>query len=443
MKFRGLIFAVAVLAGLVGALYWSNHHKPAETVQASADVAPKILTLNDADISRVDIKKKSGPELVLAKENGNWQITSPEKLSADQSAVSGITSTLSSLSSERLVDPKPDNLAEYGLTDPSLEVDVTGKNNSEHKLLIGDDTPTSSGSYAKLADDPRVFTIASYTKSSIDKSLNDLRDKRLITAQADKISQLDLDANQQQIEFGRNKDQWQIVKPKPLRADNFAVDELVRNVTEAKMDSSSDDEKKSASAFASGKPVATVKLTTDSGTQELQVRKDKSKDDYYAKSSLVPGVYKVSSDLGKGLDKKLDDFRNKKLFDFGYVDPEKIEIHDAGKAYFLTKGGEDWWLGDGKKADSSTAESVLDKVRDLQATKFADSGFGAPVVDMTVTSNSGKRVEKVAISKSGNDYIAKRENEPALYVLDAKAVEDLQKATADLKPAPAASKSGK
>ena len=430
---RGMIFALAVLVVLAGALYWSNHHKPAETVQASADTPPKILSLNESDINRIDVKKKDAPELVLAKDNGKWHIDSPEKLGADQSAASGMVSTLSSLSSERVVEDKADDLSQFGLSNPKLEVDVTGKNNSAHKLLIGDDTPTNSGSYAKLDGDPRVFTIASYTKNNIDKRVNDLRDKRLITVEPDKISRLDLTANQQDIEFRRNKDQWQILKPKPLRADSYQVDELVRKLTDAKMDLTSDDQKKAASAFASSKPVATAKVTTDSGTQELQVRKNKN--DYYAKSTVVNGVYKIASDVGQGLDKKLDDFRNKKLFDFGYTDPEKIEIHDGSKSYFLTKSGDDWWSGDGKKLDLSSAETVIDKIRGLQATKFADSGFGNPGLEIFVISNVGKRAEKVLISKQGNDYLAERENEPALYVLDSKTVEDLEKAASDLKPA--------
>ena len=438
MRLRGLIFAIAVLAGLLGALYWSNHHKPAETVQASGDTPPKILTLNDSDVTRVELKKKDGSEIALAKSGNQWQITAPQQLGADPSAVSSMVSTLSSLSSERLVEEKPDDLAQFGLNAPSLEVNVTGKNNSEHKLLIGDDTPTNNGAFAKLADDPRVFTIASYTKSNIDKGVNDLRDKRLLTVDADKISRLDLTANQQEIEFGRNKDQWQILKPKPLRADSFQVDDLVRKLTDAKMDLTSDDQKKAASAFATAKPVATAKLTTDTGTQELQIRKNK--DDYYGKSTLVAGVYKVPSDLGQGLDKKLDDFRNKKLFDFGYTDPDKLEIHDGSKAYSLTKGGSDWFGAEGKKLDLPSAESLLDKVRDLQATKFVDSGFGTPAVEISVTSNSGKRLEKVELSKQGNDYIAKRENDPGLYVIDSKAIDDLQKAANELKPAVVKSK---
>jgi hypothetical protein len=61
-------------------------------------------------------------------------------------------------------------------------------------------------------------------------------------------------------------------------------------------------------------------------------------------------------------------------------------------------------------------------------------------MDISVTSNNGKRVEKVLISKQGNDYIAERENEPALYGLDAKTVDDLSKAAGDVKAAPPAKK---
>jgi uncharacterized protein DUF4340 len=440
MKPSGLIVAVAVLAALSGTLYWSNHHKPAETMQASADTPPKILTLSEADVSKIDLRKKSGDEVVLAKDNaGKWLITAPKPLPADQSSVSSVLSSLSSLSSDRLVEEKAANLNPYGLEAPVLEADITEKNNKTHKLLIGDDTPTNNGAYVKLEGDPRVFTIASYNKSNIDKGVNDLRDKRLITAESDKISRLELVVKQQDIEFGRNKDQWQIVKPQPLRANGTQVDDLIRKLTDAKMDLASDtDPKKTASAFAAATPLAMARMTTDSGTQELQVRKRKN--DYYAKSSIVDGVYKVSSDLGQGLDKKLEDFRNKKLFDFGFNDPTKIEVHDGSKAYFLTKGGDDWWGPDGKKLDSSSAYSLVSNVRDLQASKFVDDQFSTPAITITATSNDGKRTEKVLISQNGGNYVAKRENEPALYALDRKPVEDLQKSAGELKPASTSSK---
>jgi Domain of unknown function (DUF4340) len=440
MKLRGLIVAAVVLAGLTGTLYWSNHHKPSDTTEASADVAPKILAVKEADISRFDLKK-DGAEQVGGERNssGKWRITSPTPLPADQSAVSSLLGTFSSLNSERLVEEKAGNLVAYGLDTPKLEVDLSEKGNKTQKLLLGDETPAGKGIYAKLDGDPRVFTIPKYDKTSIDKSSNDLRDKRLLTVDSDKISQVDLIAKKQEIGFGRNKDEWQIVKPRPLRADGTAVDELVRALTDAKMElGASYDPKKDASLFSAAAPVATAKVTAESGTQELQVRKNK--DDYYAKSSVVEGVYKVPSTLGQALDKNLDDFRNKKLFDLGSDDPNKIEIRDVTKSYFLTRSGEDWWSGSAKKMDAGTVQELVDKLRDLSASKFVDSGFATALVDLTVTSNDGKRVEKVAISNAGDNYIAKRENDPTLYQLDSKAVDDLRKSADGVKPSAAPAK---
>jgi hypothetical protein len=438
MKSTGLLVAAVVLAALTGTLYWSDHHKAADTAATPVDAPPKILALKDTDLSKLEIKKNGVEEVVLTRSDaGKWQIIAPQPLGADQDAVSSMVSALSSLNSERLVEDKASDLQQYGLVEPTLELDMATKDGKSQKLRLGDNTPAGNAVFAALSGDPRVFTIASYTKTSVDKGPNDLRDKRLLTADFDKISQVELTAKKQSVEFARTKDAWQILRPRPLRADNFTVEDLVRRLKDAKMDLSAatdTDEKKSAAAFVSGTPVATAKVTDAAGTQELQVRKNKEA--YYAKSSGVPGVYKVSNDLGTGLDKTLEDFRNKKLFDLGFDEPTKVEMHDGAKGYFLTKSGADWW-SDGKKMDDSSVQSLIDKVRDLSASKFVDSGFTTPVMDLTVSSNEGKRTEKVLISKSGDNFIAKRENEPSLYQLDSKPVEELQKSAADVKPAPA------
>src|SRR2546427_12993764 len=99
MKMQGLLVAAVVLAALSGTLYWSNHRKPAEdTSKSSEDTPPKILTLNEADISGIGIRKKDVEEVVLVKADaGKWQMTAPKSLGVDSSAVSSMISTLSSL----------------------------------------------------------------------------------------------------------------------------------------------------------------------------------------------------------------------------------------------------------------------------------------------------------------------------------------------------------
>jgi len=432
MKPRGLLAAVIVLAALGGALYWSNRKQKADAAKPATDTTTKILSIPEDQIKEIKLKKTGADATVLRKgDDGKWQIAEPKPLRADQDTAKSLVSSLSTLNADKVVEDKAADLSPYGLNSPTLDVTVIKKDGKSQDFFVGDDEPTGGGAYAKLAGDAHVYTIASYVKTGIDKTPNDLRDKRLLTFDQDKLTRVDLQsAKGEAIEFGKNnQNDWQILKPKPLRADGSQVEELIRKLKDAKMEAtiSDEDAKKAATGFASGTKVAVAGVTDASGTEQLEVHKDKDKN-YYAKSSAVDGIYKVTSDLGDGLDKKVDDFRNKKLFDFGWTDPNKVEV---GKAAFEKSG--DKWMSGAKQMDAPSVQSVVDKLRDLTSTKFLDTGGGAPVLDITVSSNSGKRVEKVSINKQGDAYFAKRENEPSIYQLDSKAVEDLQKAANEVK----------
>ena len=435
MRYGGLIAAAVVLVALGVGIFISNKDEEKKSAKPPADTSVKMVSLLEPNIKRIEIKKNE-EDTVLERTSGNkWQITAPATYGADQEAVNGLAFSAATIAADRVIEEKASDLAGYGLKNPSLEVDIGTKDGKTTKLLLGDDNPTGSTTYAMLAGDPRVFSVISSVKIGLSKSVRDLRDKRLLTFDQDKVSRFELQAKKQDIEFGRDKNQWQIVKPKPLRADGLQVEELLRKVKDAKMDLtlSEEDAKKAASAFASGAPVASVKVTDPSGTQELQIRK--SKDDFYAKSSVIEGVYKVPAELGAGVDKSLDDFRNKKLFDFGFNDPGKIELHADGKNYSFQKSGEDWISG-GKKMDSVSVQNLVDKLREVSASKFVDTGFTTPTVEVSVTSSEGKHVEKISFSKSDKSYIARRENEASLYEVDAKNLDDMVRAAGDVKEAP-------
>jgi hypothetical protein len=444
-----LLIAAVVLAGLAGALWWSNKSEAAKAKNPATDTKdapPKVLALTEADIRQVEIKKGDGTDTIVKKDDsGKWSIVAPQPLPADQAAVNGLASAATNLTAERIVDDHPTEIPSYGLQPAVIEVDFTMKDGRINKLLLGDDTPTKNGVYTMAGGDPRLFILSTFNRGNFDKTTKDLRDKRLMTFDQDKISRVELAVKKQNIEFGRvNQNDWQILKPKPLRADGWQVEELVRKVKDANMDTSVSDEdlKKAAAAFATATPVATVKVTEAAGTQTLEVRK--AKDDYYAKSSVVEGVHKVTKDLGEGVDKSLDDFRNKKLFDFAFSDPTKIEFKDGPAITTLEKSG-DKWMSAGKAMDSTSIQAFIDKLRDLAATKFADSGFTTPAIELTVVSNDGKRTEKVQISAAGDKFIARRQGEDALYQIEPSAVKDLRDAAAGVTAAqpPAPTPAGK
>jgi len=425
MKPRNLLIAAVLLAVLSGAVWWSKRHPEAAQSTPATPPNPKLVDIPEAQVQSIDLKKKDGSLVAVQRQGDKWAITQPQPYATDQDAVNTLASSLNPVSADNVVEDKATDFIKYGLTTPSLTVAVHGKNGKTSDIIFGDDVPAGSLVYARVGTDPKVYAVSSSVKTSLDKGVNDLRDKRLLTFNSNNLSRIELLSGKSDIEFGKsNANDWQIIKPQPYRADNFQVEELLRKLTDAKMDlsTSADDAKKSDTAFASGQPVASAKVSDTGGTQTLDVRKNK--DDYYARSSSVKGVYKVSSDLGKELEKSLDDFRNKKVFDFGFSDPTKIELTGSPGDKTYNRSGTDWKLN-GQVMDPGSVQAFVDKLRDLSATKFATSSFSSPVMTVGVTSNDGKRFEKVEFAKTSDGYLARRQNEPALYQLDNKTVNDI------------------
>lgn len=450
-KLVTLLIACVVLAALAGVLYWSNRHPKTAYPASSASVSPTILSIDPAHVTAFTIKTKGLPPVSLARDaNQAWQITAPKPMHADPEQVSMLLSSLSPLIAQEVVttnasDGNGSGLGQYGLDSPAIEIDLTQKGRPEQRLLIGDDTPVGSASYAMVAGGTRVFTTSSSAKSLLSKTANDLRDKRLITLNADQMNRIELVRNGTTITLDRTAGGWALQKPAPYRTDSMAADGLASALADAQMQAAQISEKEARAHFANATPVATVKVTGASGTQTLEVRKGNTSD--YVKSSVVPGIYQADPSLGDALAKTPDDFRNKQLFDFADSQPDAINVQIAGPkplSIDMVHNARGWWRN-GRQMDATRVDSLVSGFRDLTATHFATSGFTTPLIVATVTSNGGKRVEKVEIAKvemaksgqgkSGNEYVARRASDPSLYVLDAGAVEGIESAAAALQAA--------
>jgi hypothetical protein len=430
---KRLMIAALVLIGLSGALWWSNKQEAEKVSKPAADAPPKVLEIPQDQINKIEIRRMGAEPVVLSK-GAAWTLTAPKALATDADAVNAIVSTLAVLTSERLVDEKAADFGPYGLKSPILTVVASRKDGKSHALHLGDDAPSGSSTYARVEGEQRLFLVPSSTKAGLEKTWRDLRDKRLLTFDSEKLTRVELGA----IEFGKNNaNAWTILKPKALRADNFAAEELVRKLKDAKMEVTNDTEAEAKwpAAFAAGTPVGIAKVTDNNGTQQIEVRMGKEKD-YYAKSSAVEGIFKTTAEVGEGLAKKLDDFRNKKLFEFGFNTPDRVEVKQDGATYVFTKAGADW-KRDGKMIDPGSVQQLVDRLRELAATKFAESAAGAVAAEYSV----GK--ENVTVTKQGVVYFARRANEPEIYVLDDKAVaeiKDLAAAAKEVAPPAAAQK---
>jgi hypothetical protein len=418
LKPTGLLAACGVLVVLGGLVFWTNKHPKTDTPATPA--APKITEYKDDQLEGMRIAKPGADPVVMKKVGDRWIISEPQQVDADQDTARTLASNAANLNADRLIDDKATDLKSFGLDQPTNEVDLMLKGGATAKVLLGSDTPSGSDSYVKLDASPKVYTVLSSSKSQFDKSFNDLRDKRMLPFDGTKVKTITVKAKGPEFTLTKLGDgDWQITKPRQYRADGSAVDDFMRKLNEARMDLTQ------PGTPSGGSVTGAVTVTADNGSQTITVYQLPDKT-FYGKSNV--GTYRIASDLPTGLqDKDADSFRNKKLFDFGFNDPLKLDLD--GKMY--ERSGEKW-KGPSGDVDSGSIQSVIDKLRDLSATKFSDAMAGTKALTLTVISG---KTEKVTINKAGDNVYGQKEGDPSVAVIDAKAFDDLQKAIAGIKAA--------
>ena len=438
-----LMIALGVLVILGGFVYYTEENPP-----ASDDDKTPIVDVEQDSIQKIIVTRLDKDPIELQRgEDDKWTFGEPLTIPADEFSVNSMVSSLASMDSDRVVEENVINWTPYGLTgggtvQVEAEVKAEAEDDKTYRVIFGSDTPTGSGVYARLDGDPRLFTVYSYVKSGFEKEVFDLRDKKLLQVDDDKIARVVLNASGGSIEFGKTGDDaWQILQPRPLRADNFTVGDLVRSVRNAEMMSVLEEGGEPSGEYDFSKPTASVEVVDEGGTHSLTVAKDEE-DKYYAKSSDLEGVYEVSSTMAEGLDKKLEGFRNKKLFDFGFKEISKLELRDGGTRVAVEKKEDKWRLTseDERELDSGKVQTTIDKLRDLTAKSFTSDnkadlgmyGLTAPVIEAKVALAEGGGDEVVISSPEEDLVYAARAGQPSTYEVEKSAVEAIQQAIQEL-----------
>ena len=443
MKPMPLLIAVVLLAILGGLVYYTEENPP-----ATDDEQVKVVDLKAADIQAVTVRRPGQEPLTVRRsDDSDWTFAEPSSMKVDGFAAETLIASLTPMSASRVVEEQVTDWAPFGLTgEGTLRVEVEAKEGKSYQITIGNNTPTGSAVYARLEGDPRLFTLLSGVKGGFEKEPFDLRDKKLLAIDPAKVSRMVLKTGSETLEFGKSgDDKWQILQPKPLRADNFAVGDLARALQSAEMTAVLAEGEAPADPYSFAKPYAAAEVTSEDGTHTLTVAQGEG-DTFYAQSSdLAGGVYEVSKTLADGLRKQLSDFRNKKLFDFGYQDPAKLELRDGETRLTIAKKGEDWVAAsDGdRKLDAAKVQSVIDSLRNLTAISFASDeaadqakyGLDSPVIEATVTPAEEGAQEKVVISAAQDRFYAAIPGLPTTYELEKISFDLIRRSMADaLKP---------
>jgi len=446
-KYLNTLIALVLLAATWGAFTYYDKHKGNEKPKADATKQEKILSLDAQHIQSITFKPRDGQAFTCRREGANWTIVAPH-LAADQGTLSGFLNSLTTATVEDVIDPHPANVKDFGLDPPSFTLDVTtDAQPASFSLLLGDDTPTSGGVYAQVAGNPRVFTLASYLKTSLEKKVFDLRDRHALTLDADQLQKIEVQYKGAKWTLEKNPEGvWDLDLPPAVRADRFAVDGLISQLRGLTMQSVAAEDKKKGGDYGLGSPELHLDLTGPGGKQTIVIgKKDKESDRYFATNSALAPVFTLNSSFVTEFQKNPADLREKDLFSFSSFDAKRAEI-TTPKGHWVfekqqTPKQPDQWKQTAPSAKNVNADKMdilLSRLRDLRADSFpkggslAQFGLDKPAYHFSVLSGEKNATETVDAAKSGDHVYGRRATDPEPSELPKTALDDIEKALSEL-----------
>ncbi len=442
-KYLNTLIALVVLAATWGAFTIYDKHKGKEKPAVEASNQTKIFSLDAQHIESITFKPREGEAFSCRHEGGKWTITDPRHLEVDQGNFSGVLNSLTTATADEVVDPHPTSLKDFGLDPPSFALEVTTDAKPQSfTLLLGDDTPTSGGLYAQVSGNPQVFTLASYLKTSLEKKIFDLRDRRAMTLEADQLQKIGVEYKGTSWALGKNPEGvWDLVLPPSVRADRFTVDGLVSQLRGLTMQTIAADDKKKGGDYGFGSPELHLQLTGSDGTQTLVVgKKEKDSERYFAMNSALDPVFTLNSDFVTQFKKNQADLREKDLFSFSAFDVKHLEVDTPKGHWVFERQGNQWkqTAPTSKTVNSDKMDTLLTHLRDLRADSFpkggslADFGLAKPAYRFNVQSGDKNTTEIVEAAKSGDHVYARRSTDPLPSELSKTALDDVDKSLGEL-----------
>jgi len=451
---RNTAILAALALGLGAYIYFIDQYKtPAPETPPSAPAGKVFEKLDAAKIEEVRLTSSAGEATTVKKVGTVWRVASPVDAPADESELSGITTNLATADIQRVVEEKPKDLAPFGLATPRVTVAFTvAGEKAPRTLLIGDKNPTGSDLYAKLPDAPRVFLISGFLDGTFDRTTFQLRDKKLLAFDRDKVDRIDIVTGKDTTTVTRQADVWSVTAPVQARADFGTIESVLSRLAGGQMKSIAWDPSAPASAPAPAAPGAKpaphtlkefgldpaerhVVVTAGSARAELVIGKATPQGDVYVKDAGRPLVFVVEKALVDDVARTTADFRSKDLFGFRAFTGTRLEIARAGKTvvYERKKGPEkdavEKWVAvpPTKAADEAKIEDLVTKVSNLRADSFVDALPAGATESLRIQTafDEGKKHETVVIHQVGADAYAVRQGDAGAAKLIAPALTDL------------------
>lgn len=155
-----LVSLLLTLLVLIGIYVWYTN-KDKGTEDSKADSSSDTLTLATLDTEQLQTLHyiHEDADLTLVLEDGTWKYQEDKERPIDQSRVKNMIRVIEEIKALRVINENPENLSDYGLSEPVSYIRATQKDGVTVTLQIGDKAG-DSGYYALVNEDKKVYLVA-------------------------------------------------------------------------------------------------------------------------------------------------------------------------------------------------------------------------------------------------------------------------------------------
>src|SRR6266566_8398592 len=419
MNWRTTLVLAAITLGVLAYLRFVEMKQP--STEEAKRQAQNVVTFDRNKINGIVIQ--NGDEKIEMRRGDNrWRLETPIKDQADNSLIENLLSDLENWQKDGTISAKEveadkSKLNEYGLNKPKLRLKLIGQDRPP-EILFGKDAALEGKMYVRFENSKETFLAGQSVKKDIDKKPEEFRDRKLTDLITAQVSRVILKTPAGEMDLQKTGDHWDIVKPLRARADDQKINDLIAQITTARIQQFVVDDHGDLHPYGLAEPRGAITLFTqeDKQGQLLQIGStpEKEKDQTYVRFASRGFVYTVPKKIDEILNTKPDDLRDRHLvrFDTNVLDRITIDAPDKGRIV-LARKGEEWTIANRKNAPANSDEirRFIDTVQNERVTKFVEDvasnfpkyGLDKPQLQLTFSSFAS---ENTAETKAGEEPFA-------------------------------------
>ncbi len=264
-----------------------------------------------AAIHTITIKNKF-TEIKIKKDNNNWQMIEPKKLTTKNELILSLFNDLKTYDIKKIFDKDSINIKSFSLDTPQIEINLK-TNDEEYFLTVGLTNPVNNTTYLMLSNSEYIYQVTALKNDLQNLTLPDFVESRLFNYNLNDLTSIEFFRAGTQspfLEALSKNNEWQDTKAELLNSEKIKLlwNEMTKYKTQMILDEIDDETKTTVeeklrnyqySIIVKNRENSAIELKFSSPLNKLGSLKVVKGNSILVKSDQSPNIYILDKDILK------------------------------------------------------------------------------------------------------------------------------------------------